>query len=384
VTGGVEAVMADHARLLAEAGHDVRVIAGRGDGELVPELDSRHPEVEALYHALASGEVDMDRYAALRDRIAARLRPLLGDRELVIAHNVLTMPFNLPLAAALVAAGKPLLAWTHDIAWVNDRYREYRRPEPPYDLLRTALPRTAYVAISEVRRRQLREVIGVDPEVVPNGIDLDQFLGVAPATRALLGRAGLDPADPLILVPLRVTRRKRLELAIAAAGRLRERHPRLMVAVSGPLGPHSEDNRGYWAELFELRARLGLDDVVRFLHELTPEGGEHPVTDAMITELYRLADVILVPSESEGFGLPVIEAAAARAPMVGSDIEVLREVGGPGLHLFPAEGGADAVATAVEAALGQPLSADRRRVAATYSWQRVLPRIEAAVEAGLA
>jgi glycosyltransferase involved in cell wall biosynthesis len=294
------------------------------------------------------------------------------------------MPFNLPLATALVDSGKPLLAWTHDIAWINDRYREYRRHQPPYDLLGKALPHTSYIAISEVRRRQLREVIGVDPEVVPNGIDLDQFLGVGPATRTLLSRAGLDAADPLILVPLRVTRRKRLELAITAAGRLRGRHPRLMVAVSGPLGPHSDDNRSYWAELFELRARLGLDGVVRFLHELTPEGGEHPVTDAMIAELYRLADVVLLPSESEGFGLPVIEAAAARAPMVASDIEVLREVGGPGLHLFPADGGAYAVAEAVEAALVQPLPEDRRRVAATYSWQRVLPRIEAAVEAGLA
>jgi hypothetical protein len=46
VTGGVEAIMATHARLLREAGHDVRVIAGRGDAELVPEADSRHPEVE--------------------------------------------------------------------------------------------------------------------------------------------------------------------------------------------------------------------------------------------------------------------------------------------------------------------------------------------------
>lgn len=376
--------MADHARLLAEAGHDVRVIAGRGDAEVVPELDSRHPEVEALYHALGRGEVDGDRYAALQERIAGRLRPLLEDRELVIAHNVLTMPFNLPLASALVGSGKPLLAWTHDIAWVSDRYREYRRDQPPYDLLRTAQPGTTYVAITEVRRRQLRETTGVDPEVVPNGIDFDQFLGVAPATRALLARAGLDAADPLVLVPLRVTRRKRLELAITAAGRLRGRHPRLMVAVSGPLGPHSADNRRYWAELFELRARLGLDGVVRFLHELTPEGGEHPVTDEMIAELYRLADVVLLPSESEGFGLPVIEAAAARAPMVAGDIDVVREVGGPGLHLFPAQGGAHAVAEAVEAALGQPLVEDRRRVAGAYSWRRVLPRLEAALEAGLA
>ncbi|MEP7104248.1 MAG: glycosyltransferase family 4 protein [Chloroflexota bacterium] len=384
VTGGVEAVMAEHARLLAAAGHDVRVIAGRGDCELVPELDSRHPEVEALYHALGEGRVDIAAHDALRDQIGAALRPLLEDRDVVIAHNVLTMPFNLPLAAALAAAGKPLLAWTHDIAWVNERYREYRRARPPYDLMRTAVPGATYVVISDVRRHELREVMAVDPAVVPNGIDFDHFLGIGPDTRAVLGQAGLDAADPLVLVPLRVTRRKRLELAITAAGRLRHRHPRLMVAVSGPLGPHSEDNRQYWTELFELRARLGLDGVVRFLHELTPESGQHPVTDAMIAELYRVADVVLLPSESEGFGLPVIEAAAARVPMVCSAIDVLREVGGSGLHLFPLEGGADAVAEAVEAALAEPLAEDRRRVAGRYAWPQVVPQIEAAVESALA
>jgi mannosylglucosylglycerate synthase len=384
VTGGVEGILGEHQRLLRAAGHDVVLVAGRGECLRIPELDSRHPEVEALYRALAAGTADRGAFTSLRDRILAALQPMLADRELVIAHNVGTMPFNLPLAAALGAVAKPVLHWVHDIAWVNDRYRDFQRDGEPYDLLHKPQPGAGYVAVSEVRRRQLRELLGVDPEVVPNGIDFDQFLGVGPATRDLLRRAGLDAADPLVLVPLRVTRRKRLELAITAAGRLRHRHPGLMVAVSGPLGPHAGDNRAYWTELFELRARLGLDGVVRFLHELNPEGGKHPVSDAMIAELYRLADVVLMPSESEGFGLPAIEAAAVRVPLVCSDLDVLREVGGPGMHTFSADGGPYAVAEAVEAALAVPLAADRRRVAGTYGWDRVLPRIETVVEKALA
>jgi glycosyltransferase involved in cell wall biosynthesis len=384
VTGGVEAILGEHQRLLRGAGHDVVLVAGQGEGIRIPELDSRHPEVEALYQELASGNLDRGVFSALQDRIQGALQPVLADRELVIAHNVGTMPFNLPLAAALGGIGRPLLHWVHDIAWVNDRYRDFHRPGEPYDLLHKPEPGAAYVTISEVRRRQLRELIGIDPEVVPNGIDFDQFLGVGQATRELLSRAGLDVADPLILVPLRITRRKRLELAITAAGRLRHRHPRLMVAVSGPLGPHAGANRAYWTELFELRARLRLDGVVRFLHELTPEGGEHPVTDVMIADLYRVADVVLMPSESEGFGLPAIEAAAARVPLVCTDLDVLREVGGPGMHTFSARGGAYEVAEAVEAALAMPLVEDRRRVANAYSWDRVLPRLEAVVEKALA
>src|SRR5439155_21990059 len=51
---------------------------------------------------------------------------------------------------------------------------------------------------------------------------------------------------------------------------------------------------------------------------------ERPV----IADLYRRAAAVLMPSESEGFGLPVAEALACGAPVIASDISVLREVGG--------------------------------------------------------
>lgn len=386
ITGGVEAILGQHAALLAAAGHDVSVITGRGDGERVPEVDSRHPQVQALAEQLARGEVDEAAFQGLTAGLTDRLQPLLRDRDVVVAHNVLTMPFNLPLAAALGGTGLPLVAWTHDIAWVNPRYAAYQRGGWPYDLLRTAQPRTLYVAISGVRRDELARLFAVpeaDIPMIPNGIDVDRFLGVSATTRELLDAAGAGDGDPLILVPLRVTPRKRLELAIEAAGELRESHPRLRMCVSGPLGPHSAANRQYWEQLSALRARLGLDEVVVFLHEQAPEGAPHPVGDQAIAELYRLADVVLMPSESEGFGLPVIEAALARAPVVCADIPVLREAGGAGLHLFqPGAGGAE-VAAVVGRALQDPLVADRRRVVARSSWRKLTPEIEAVLERAL-
>src|SRR5581483_2573813 len=177
----------------------------------------------------------------------------------------------------------------------------------------------------------------------------------------------------------RITRRKRLELALDAATRLRSRHPGLRLVVTGPLGPHSADNLAYWDQLSQLRADLGLDGVVAFLHERAP-AGRHPVTTANVAELYRLADAVLMPSESEGFGLPVIEAALARVPIACTDLDVLREAGGSHLHLFPASGGAGAVAGALESALADPLAADRREVRRRSTWPALLPRIEAVLE----
>ena len=82
--------------------------------------------------------------------------------------------------------------------------------------------------------------------------------------------------------------------------------------------------------LLRQRSRLGLDGVVSFLHELAGPDGEHPVDDRTMAELYRMADLVLLPSESEGFGLPVLEAGLIRAPLVCADIPVLREVAADG------------------------------------------------------
>jgi mannosylglucosylglycerate synthase len=384
VPGGVEAIMATHARLLREAGHDVRVIAGRGDAELVPEADSRHPEVEEVAACLAGGDPAAAAFESLRDRLAGALGPLLADRDVVIAHNVLTMPFNLPLAAALIGAGRPVVAWTHDLAWVNPRYAAFRRPGWPWSILREAQAGTRYVAISGIRRDEIADTFRLPREavaLVPNGIDPAGFWGVEPATVELARRAGLGDADPLVLVPVRITRRKRIELALEAAALLVEGHPRLRIAVSGPLGPHAADNRAYVAELRQLRARLGLDGVVSFLADLPGPDGVHPVSDRAIAQLYRLADVVLLPSESEGFGLPVLEAGLSRAPLVCADIPVLREIAGTDAWTFPAAGGAEAVARALARALASRGARLRRRVLAGYGWPAVLEKIERVIEA---
>jgi len=383
VTGGVEAVLAVHARLLREAGHDVLLVAGRGDAELVPEVDSRHPDVEAVTRRLAQGDDAMPEFNDLRDRIAARLRPLLADRELVLAHNVLTMPFNLPLAAALVESDHSLVAWTHDLAWVNPRYVEYQRPGWPWSLLRDAQPGVRYIAISRVRQREITHVLRLTPAqvpVVPHGVDEVGFQGLGPVARELARRADLADADPMILVPVRITRRKRVELALAAAECLRAAHPGLRMVVSGPLGPHSSDNRAYAEDLMRRRSALRLDGVVHFLYEFAGPAGEHPVDDRTIAELYRMADLVLLPSESEGFGLPVLEAGLSRAPLVCADIPVLREVAAGGAWMFPAGSGGDAVAAAAERALASRAVRLRRRTINTYTWRVVASQIERVID----
>jgi glycosyltransferase involved in cell wall biosynthesis len=326
----VEFVMAAQARKLREAGYDVRLIAGKGEADLVPELDSRHPEVSDVTRRLQAGKNALRQFKALRDRIRNRLRPLLVDRDLVIAHNVMTMPFNLPLAAALSELGVPVIAWTHDIAWSNGQYDTFKRlDEWPYSIMGRPQEGITYVAISRVRQRELARVFGQpisEIPVVPNGIDPHEFVSLGPRVQKLLEGARAQDADPL------------------------------------------RDQ--------EQRARLRLDEVVCFLFEQRWRGAEHSVRSQDVADLYRISDVVLMLSGAEGFGLPVLEAAVARVPLVCADIPILREVGGDELYTFPAGGDGADVAAAVRRALESSTVRQRRFVLRRYAWHCVLASTE--------
>src|SRR5439155_7725862 len=122
-----------------------------------------------------------------------RICSALTDRELLIVHNVLTMPFNLALVAALLDLERPLLAWTHDLAWTQDQYASYRREGWPYELLGRPQRRVTYVTISRLRQRELAALFDLPVArvpVVPNAVDAMEFAGLAAGTRHLLDRAG--------------------------------------------------------------------------------------------------------------------------------------------------------------------------------------------------
>lgn len=387
VVGGVETIVAAHARILGEAGHDVTVVAGRGDAELVPEVDSLHPEVESLTRRLAAGDAAPRAFEALRRRLTQRLRPLVAGCDAILAHNVLTMPFNLPLAAALAALEPPppVVAWTHDLAWINPRYASYRRPGWPWSILHEPQPGVRYVAISRARRREIASTLGLrrsDVSVVPNGVDPAALWRLAPATRELVRRAGLEAADPLILMPIQINPHKRLELALEAAARLRSAHPELKLVVTGPVGSHFHDGVAYMAMLRELRTRLGLEATVAFLHEHAGPDGRHPVDDRTIADLYQMADLVMLSSASEGFGIPVLEAALSRVPLVCPDIDALREVMGGSAGTFPSGGGPEALASAARRALRTRSARRRRRVLQGFVWPAILARIESVIEDG--
>ncbi|MEN1679309.1 MAG: glycosyltransferase [Planctomycetota bacterium] len=88
---------------------------------------------------------------------------------------------------------------------------------------------------------------------------------------------------------------------------------------------------------------------------------------------YRGATAVLVTSEAEGYGLPVIEALACGAPVIASDLPVLREVGGDACRYVPvgeAPRWVEAICQALDDGQSLPPTAVRLEVAAGHSWER--------------
>jgi glycosyltransferase involved in cell wall biosynthesis len=282
----------------------------------------------------------------------------------------MTMPLNLALTEVLASLAREhpgrFIAWTHDISYFDERYAALRRDGAPWDIVTRAVPGVRYVTVSQERAEQLARLAGHARdriEVITNGIDVGQVLGLAPTGLRLAQRLGLFDADPLLLLPVRLTRRKRVEAAIDATAVLRRRGRAATLVVTGTVGPHDATNQAYLAEL-QARAKK-----VEGVHLLAALGLR--IRYGTVVDLYALADVLVFPSETEGFGIPMLEAGLQRLPIVCSDIPALRETGGDDPIYVPPDASGDVIADAVERALDTPVMRMRAR-SREHAWPRVL------------
>jgi len=389
VVGGVEQTIAFHARELARAGHQVRVLAGDGspwddrvEVRIQPEAATRHPAVLAVKRELDRGRVPSG-FDDLRVRLRKWLAAELHGADALIAHNVFTLHKHLPLTAALHdwlldadARGScaVVLGWHHDLAWDMPGYRGELHPGYPWDLLRVPWPGVRHVTVSAAQRERLALLYGLAPEaiaVVPPGVDAGAFFRWTPATGELVRALRLLEAGPILLLPARLTPRKNVELALQILAALRETSAEdARLIVTGPPGPHNPANQAYLERLLAQRKQLGLEGVAHLLYEMgfTPD-------EATMADLYQLADFLLFPSTQEGFGIPLLEAGLARLPVFCSGIPPLRETGQGDVEYFPTDASPEAIAGRIWQRLCDPGGARLRyRVRREHLWETIVRR----------
>jgi len=344
VGGGVERVMQEHAQVFAEHGHRVTVLALRGDADVVlPD----HPSADEQF---------------------SRLRPTLAAQDIVLMHNVLTMHFHHGLTEALWRAMDELphvrfVAWVHDVAACNPDYAQSAAMAPIFSKVH---PRSEYVAVSPLRARQFAAAAGGRCMVIPNGIDTARVLGLPENVAAFAKERGLFDGRMILLHPTRLVRRKNVEMSVAVAREFKKRGTHATVIITAADDPHHHDSIARGEKLREECATE---------HCVILGGEKFAVGDAELAALYRLADGLLFPSRSEGFGLPLLEAALHRLPVFCSDIEPLRDLLREGAFHFPPDAEPAHVASLIEETLAaSPAFRERRRVLCEYGWDAIYRR----------
>ena len=240
----------------------------------------------------------------------ANLAPIASRRNVVVIHDV--------------------SALRHP-EWYSDAYAAWQRAVLP----RIARHARLVITVSEFSRREIRDVLGVESTVIPNGVD-ERF------------KPSESKGDYALVVGTTIAR-KNLAALEGAASSLREHGIELIAAGSG---------RGYMRSETSRIRELGY------------------VPDDELPGLYARARVLLMPSLYEGFGLPVLEAMASGTPVVAVNRGALPETSGDAALVVEPD---ELATAALEAVDNHQLIAAGLERAARFTWERTARETDQAI-----
>ena len=383
VVGGVEEIMRQHASLLGRYGHHVKVLAG--DGELFADnmeieintlLGSRNKDVLDAHQLGFDGKPE--KMLFLTGEIYRYLLDTLKGFDVLIAHNVLTMPFNLPLSAALHRIGQealiPIISWNHDSPYFYPDCPKHLYLFP-WNILKRAYAGIHYVVISESRKEMFANLYGRRKQlsVIPNGIDPIRFFLLDTDTVRFIQEQRLFEAEFLMVQPSRLHWRKNMELSIRVTRSLHDLGLRARLLITGAHDPHEPKSLTYYHELKNLAAGLGIEDDVLIMAEYIFENGEEFSADRIaMRDLYLISDILFLPSLQEGFGIPLLESGMIKLPIVCSNIPSFSEIGGEDVCFFDPEEASESIAWKILEFV-EELKPHRmfRKVIRNYVWDNI-------------
>ncbi len=376
--GGMNVYIVEVAKRLAERGVEVDIFT-RATTRTLPPVVELAPGV--LVRHVPAGPLDELDKSELPRHMCGFTSGLLcteaahepGHYDLIHSHYWLSGQAG---QAARLRWGVPLVHSMHTLAKVkNAALAEGDTPEPLGRVLgeqRVVDAADRLVANTTEEAGQLVSLYGADADqivTVEPGADLSTFAPRPGARR----RLGLPEDAAVLLFVGRIQPLKAPDVLVRAAARMIEDDPalrgRLIVAVVG--GP-SGSGRARPGELGDLARDLGIADIVRF---------EPPCPQPELADWYRAADVTVVPSHSESFGLVAVESQACGTPVVAAAVGGLRTAVRHGVSGLLVDGHDPAAyARVLRGLLGAP---GRRRAmaraavrhAAAFGWDRTTRRL---------
>ena len=350
IPGGVQYHVRDLAETLLGLGHHVEVLTPADDeDDLPPYVTCAGRAVPIRYN----GSVARLQFGPVA---AARVRRWLRSGHFDVLHVHEPSAPSLSLLTCVLARG-PIVATFH-AATVRSRWLS-----AVGGVLQPFMERiSGRIAVSDLARRVQVEHLGGDAVVIPNGVDVAHFASAAPLpgfprpglTIGFLGRFD--------------ERRKGLPVLLDALAQIAPKHPDLHLVVAG-----RGDESGLYDDLPDLLA-----DRVTVLGEISEEDK---------ARMLASIDIYCAPNlGGESFGVILVEAMAAGAAIVASDLDAFRRVLGDGAAgVLVRRGDAGALATGLSALLSDPARREElvrsgRVAVQDYDWDVVAKRVLAVYE----
>jgi D-inositol-3-phosphate glycosyltransferase len=234
------------------------------------------------------------------------------------------------------------------------------------------------IAATPAEQAQLQFLYKTDKEkitIIPPGVDISHFYPI-PQDEARC-YIGVPQKDPMLLFVGRIEPLKGIDTLIRAIAHMRttgitDRHPHYLVIIGGDPAADPQDMTSEMARLQSLSRELGLEDLVLFLGKRD---------QSSLPYYYSAADVLIMPSHYESFGMVALEAMACGTPVVASQVGGLAFLIQDGVTGYVVPGGDPiALSDRLTLLLSQPeqrlrLGEQAAAYARDYAWENITARI---------
>jgi D-inositol-3-phosphate glycosyltransferase len=323
-TGGMNVYVRDLSRELSRRGIAVDVFTRSQNPTIPPISTGRLGELGRVIHIPAGPERPYNKNLVFDHlpEFVSRVQTFVAREN--IAYDLIHSHYWLSGWAARdlrASWGVPIIQMFHTLGEMKNRVAQSpaeqestRRIQVEGQIMRFA---DRLIAATPLEKAQMSWLYGADADkisVVPAGVDLSLFHPISRERAKTV--IGIPSQHRMILFVGRIQPLKGIDTLMRAMKRVIDQYPDLksdlcVTIIGGDPNPDSELELAEFERLRQLRAELGIGDLVTFL------GAKDQDT---LVYYYSAADMVVVPSHYESFGMVALEAMACGTPVIGSDV----------------------------------------------------------------
>ena len=347
--GGVENLIRTHALYFCEHGYKVTIFSSVGQENhqairmvQIPELASLKLTEPDLYTKMLSTEEFPDEIIRVSETIFQQLEKQKNTFEILIAHNIFSLALNPAIALALLTFHAmnpdiPIVAWTHDLIFQDRETNPTRQKFPNKkldEIIHTPQNDISYVVISQFLKDNLVRILDFKDDrltVIPNCLDMTRFLGLHKITKKIVKKHSLLDFNCILYFPSKIMPHKNYVVCLEALHQLIKHGLNPVMIFSAGVYPHSKQAQKHIQLFHKIIDSYGLSNNIAMVSEYFSGQKPDDIFRA-IREIYMLSDIVLYPSQYENFGLPILECAVTKTPIICTDLPVFIDLAGDRLY----------------------------------------------------